>query len=225
MSNISNLVRACVRPRTAVAIISRHQSKIPLMFARSLSTDKPNKPDSSTAVAMPKRWSQKHERILYNTVTTEYLENEKEIDWEGVSSRVGTFSKDLCKTRFYQLQRQLADRTSSKSSIWTRLEIERLVTGAYKADVERLKRSDANWRLDWNDLATKFSNKRSPDECKRIYNSYRHLCKVDIGWDRYRPAASFLTALAGITAIMFGYSHVVDWLYDYFDDEGNSADL
>ncbi|KAJ1899986.1 hypothetical protein LPJ81_004033, partial [Coemansia sp. IMI 209127] len=45
-----------------------------------------------------KHWSQKQERILYNTVTSEYLDIGKEIDWANVSRRVSSFNNDMCKT-------------------------------------------------------------------------------------------------------------------------------
>ncbi|KAJ2401528.1 hypothetical protein GGI23_001336, partial [Coemansia sp. RSA 2559] len=171
MATARPLLLACTRQRTAASIIGQ-QYKTHFKLTRHINTYK-----LDSTVLAGNRWSQKQERILYNTVTCEYLEVGKEIDWASVSRRVRAFNNDMCKTRFYQLQRQLADRTSSKGSIWTRLEIERLVVGADKADTERLKRSDHKWRLEWAKLAKEYSNNRSPDECKRIYTNYRHLCK------------------------------------------------
>ncbi|KAJ1663323.1 hypothetical protein IW140_005095 [Coemansia sp. RSA 1813] len=173
---------------------------------------------------MPKRWSQKHERILYNTVTTEYLESNKEIDWALVSSRVRTFNKDLCKARFYQLQRQLADRTSSKNAIWSRPEIEKLVAGAHMADMARLKSNDSKAHINWTTIANQFSNKRSPDECKRIYHNYRHLCKVSTGWEKYRPKVWLFCTTVALVFVVYVYGELVDILYYYIEGE-ESADL
>ncbi|KAJ1733587.1 hypothetical protein LPJ72_002788 [Coemansia sp. Benny D160-2] len=168
-----------------------------------------------------------YERILYTTVTEQYIDKGQEIDWEKVAGRVVRFGKEQCKTRFYQLQRQLTDRTSSKGSVWSRREIDRLCAGAHKAEQASLKKNSdskgsdgsGSRHVDWTVIAKEFAPKRSPDECKRIYSDYRHLSRFNIGWRKYQSKIRTLVSAVIFLACISFYTRLVDVVYDYIEGE------
>ncbi|KAJ1946984.1 hypothetical protein GGF37_000761 [Kickxella alabastrina] len=130
------------------------------------------------------QWSEKQERILYNHIYDEYLDNAAansssvSIDWKKVANRVRVES-EICKSKFYDMQSDLKDQTQPRVSLWTRAEIERVVRGA--RDEEKKAMRAGKVEADWTRVAEIHTTGRSPAECKRIYDMYYHLCRTKLG--------------------------------------------
>ncbi|KAJ2338507.1 hypothetical protein GGH91_004792 [Coemansia sp. RSA 2671] len=124
--------------------------------------------------------SQEQTQSLFNYVHDEYLDNHKghEIDWRWVGKHIKV-DGNICKEKFYEIQKGLVDHTQPRSTMWTRKELEKVVRTARKVEQPHLLISEKR-KIDWTKLA-KMVPGRKPEECKRIYETQSHLCRARIG--------------------------------------------
>ncbi|KAJ2336874.1 hypothetical protein GGI00_000584 [Coemansia sp. RSA 2681] len=157
----------------------------------------------------PGQMSPEQTQTLFNYVHDEYLDQHKgnEIDWRWVGMHVKV-DGNLCKSRFYELQKGLLDHAQPRNPMWSREELEKMVRAARRAERPALLTSSGRREVDWAKLAAECAPGRVPEECKRIYDTQKHLCRTRIG------APSFKVQIA----VLFGVGTLLlaDACFDMF---------
>ncbi|KAJ1964355.1 hypothetical protein GGI12_001468, partial [Dipsacomyces acuminosporus] len=146
----------------------------------------------------PHQWTQKQLRVLFNNIHSEYFDKSLPIDWSRVEKRVQV-NGDICKAKFYELQHELKDQTRPRNPMWGRAEIERVVRCAREVQKEGLRQGIRD--IDWSKVAELASARRSPEECRRIFDSYYYLCRVDISMSDSTKKLVGLAGLLGLVAV------------------------
>ncbi|KAJ2040718.1 hypothetical protein H4S04_007845, partial [Coemansia sp. S16] len=93
-------------------------------------------------------------QTLFNYVYDQYLDHHKgnDIDWRWVGMHVKV-DGNLCKSRFYELQKGLLDHSQPRSPMWSREELEKVVRNARRAERPLLLTSSGKRKVDWNKIA------------------------------------------------------------------------
>ncbi|KAJ2723392.1 hypothetical protein GGI07_002667 [Coemansia sp. Benny D115] len=159
----------------------RSQSNAPLRKAPTLK--QPQHLRKAPRISNDYQWPEKKLRVVYHYVHDKFIDPAAangaaaEINWAKTGARVGMDS-ETCKEMFYDLQRGLKDNSHARAPIWTREEIERVVRGAREHEKTALR---AGTKVDWDKVAKEYTNgRRTPQECKRIYESFFYLCRTNI---------------------------------------------
>ncbi|KAJ2043868.1 hypothetical protein GGI08_007273 [Coemansia sp. S2] len=149
-------------------------------------------------------------QTLFNYVYDQYLDHHKgnDIDWRWVGMHVKV-DGNLCKSRFYELQKGLLDHSQPRSPMWSREELEKVVRNARRAERPLLLTSSGKREVDWNKIAMCVPGRKA-EECKRVYATQQHLCRARIG------APSFKVQVG----VMFGIVTLLlaDATFDMFVD-------
>ncbi|ORX72451.1 hypothetical protein DL89DRAFT_266013 [Linderina pennispora] len=83
--------------------------------------------------------------------------------------------------------------------MWTRDEVEKVIRGAHKAEKEALRRGEQD--INWEDVVKETRLARDPNECRRIYDTYYHLCRVNLGLDGSNPKILGLVGVLGLAGV------------------------
>ncbi|KAJ2741733.1 hypothetical protein GGI20_004981 [Coemansia sp. BCRC 34301] len=144
----------------------------------------------------PNKMSPEQTQALFNYVHDEYLDQQKgnEIDWRWVGKHIKV-DGNICKSRFYELQKGLLDHTQPRNPMWSRKELENVVCAARKAERPALLTSSGKREVDWPKLAAECAPGRVPEECKRIYDTQKHLCRARIGAPSFKVQVSVLLGI------------------------------
>ncbi|KAI8319259.1 hypothetical protein GQ54DRAFT_299466 [Martensiomyces pterosporus] len=144
------------------------------------------------------QWTQKQLRVLFNNIHSEYLEKSVPIDWKRVGQRVQVDSSS-CQTKFYALQRELKDQATPRNPIWSRSEIEKVIRCAREVQKESLR--EGRTEIDWAKVSKLSSERRTPQECKRIFDNYYYLCRVNVSMSSSTTKMLGLVGVFGLVCI------------------------